>query len=116
MPFCRRQDRAALDGLELARAESGGISGFVHKMATSSRVLLEAGADIKAKTSNYGSTALHLAVFTRRGSRGTIRALLESGSNVNARLQDGGTPLHEACNESCVGAVEICFVPGPMRS
>ena len=77
------------------------------------RVLLEAGADIEAKTSGYmhgkyaGSTPLHLAVSRRVGSSGTIRALLEAGANVNSLCRGGTTPLHAASFHACVDAVEF---------
>ncbi len=70
------------------------------------RVLLEAGARIEAKTYVYGYTPLHVAASNNRIGD-TIRALLKAGAEVNARDRNGGTPLHEACSESCVGGVEL---------
>lgn len=68
------------------------------------RVLLEAGADIEAKTS-AGHTPLHVAA-SQFGCRGEIRALMEGGANVNSRDKQGGTPLFAACTIPSVGAVE----------
>ncbi|CAN0023750.1 unnamed protein product, partial [Ectocarpus sp. 8 AP-2014] len=62
------------------------------------RVLLEAGADVDAKTTDdVCETPLHVAVCRRIASIGTIRALLEGGANVNVRDGDELTPLHVAC-------------------
>ena len=69
------------------------------------RALIEAGADIEAKTTDYGLTPLHLAAL--KDSSGGIRALLEGGANINARSGDGYTPLHDACYQSYVDCVEI---------
>eukprot|EP00752_Nemacystus_decipiens_P015154 g13500.t1 len=71
------------------------------------RVLLEAGADIEAKTIRDGCTPLHLAAFGRMASSATICALLEGDANVNARSTGESTPLHDACFRSNFGAVEL---------
>ena len=69
------------------------------------RVLLEAGADIEAKT-NDGSTPLHGAAYERLRTSGTILALLQGGASVDVRMSGDYTPLHLACQESCVCNVE----------
>ncbi|CAM9446176.1 unnamed protein product, partial [Ectocarpus sp. 12 AP-2014] len=72
------------------------------------RVLLEAGADVNATTTNGDcSTLLHLAVDRRMAPIGTIRALLEGGSTVNVRNELNETPLHTACKNSSVTGVEL---------
>ncbi|CAN0447433.1 unnamed protein product, partial [Ectocarpus fasciculatus] len=75
------------------------------------RVLLEAGADVNAKTTgddpNCCDTPLHLAVNRRTASIGTIRALLEGGANVNSHNKYERTPLHIACSRSSTAAVEL---------
>ncbi|CAN0409324.1 unnamed protein product, partial [Ectocarpus fasciculatus] len=73
------------------------------------RVLLEAGADVNAKTTDYASckTPLHIAVNRRIASIGTILALLEGGANVNSRDGYEQTPLHVACSLSSAAAVEL---------
>lgn len=59
------------------------------------RVLLEAGADVEAKTTHNGHyTALHLATRRRWSSSGTMRVLLEERADVNARGEDACTALH----------------------
>ncbi|CAB1108764.1 unnamed protein product [Ectocarpus sp. CCAP 1310/34] len=73
------------------------------------RVLLEAGADVDAKTTGDGNcaTPLHYAVNRRIAPIGAIRALLEGGANVNARDVFDQTPLHVACARSSVNGVEF---------
>lgn len=72
------------------------------------RVLLEAGADIEAKTIyGYTCTPLHGAAYRCIASSDNMRAFLKGGASINARERDGGTPLHIACFESCVDAGEV---------
>ncbi|CAN0531001.1 unnamed protein product [Ectocarpus sp. 12 AP-2014] len=73
------------------------------------RVLLEAGADVDAKTTEDSNcdTPLLVAVDRRIAPIGAIRALLEGGANVNARDVFDQTPLHVACARSSVNGVEF---------
>src|SRR5262245_52912800 len=59
------------------------------------KVLIDAGADINAKSQNdhYGDTALHAA--SHGNQKDVVRILIEQGSNVNSRSSNGGTPLAE---------------------
>eukprot|EP00931_Biecheleriopsis_adriatica_P022309 TRINITY_DN14374_c0_g1_i1.p1 TRINITY_DN14374_c0_g1~~TRINITY_DN14374_c0_g1_i1.p1 ORF type:complete len:385 (-),score=94.68 TRINITY_DN14374_c0_g1_i1:498-1652(-) len=57
---------------------------------TLTRALVEAGADIHV-TNGEGVTALHIAV--REGMPDTIEYLLAQGADVNAKSDDGRTPL-----------------------
>lgn len=70
------------------------------------RLLLEAGADVQAKTTDH-NTRLHLACRRRVSSSGAMCALLQGGANVNARGRAGHTPLHYVCNLSLVDAVKL---------
>jgi ankyrin repeat protein len=54
-------------------------------------VLLEAGAEIDAKTKE-GLTPLHLATGTNRVE--AVKLLLEKGANIEAKDNRGNTPLH----------------------
>ncbi|CAN0094282.1 unnamed protein product [Scytosiphon promiscuus] len=70
------------------------------------RVLLEAGADVDARTSE-GKRPLHYATRGAFESTGPIEALLQEGAEVDARDDTGLTPLHEACCSSDAAAVEL---------
>jgi ankyrin repeat protein len=59
------------------------------------RLLLEHGADAKAKT-DAGLTALHYAAF--KGNLAMVRLLLEAGAPVNVADDRGLTPLMMAAN------------------
>ncbi|CZR56422.1 uncharacterized protein PAC_06310 [Phialocephala subalpina] len=76
------------------------------------RALLDAGADINAKSGRYGD-ALHVAVFM--GDRDIVYLLLDRGADINAECGIFGTPLETAVVRSemeiallllCVGAKE----------
>ena len=58
------------------------------------RALLEAGADVNAKSLDYG-TPLHLAAMKARSHVASL--LLEFRANVNAVCELVGSPLHCAC-------------------
>ena len=64
----------------------------LHTAATAgvARALIEAGAEIRATTSN-GNTPLHTAA-----TAGVARVLLAAGADVNAIRDNGATPLHIA--------------------
>ena len=57
------------------------------------RVLIEAGADVNAKTDG-GWTRLHSSV--KNGHLEGVRALIVAGADVNAKTDYGWTPLHES--------------------
>ena len=71
------------------------------------RALLEAGANINAKRTTDGASALHLAVFCRSSSIDTMFALLQGGADVNSRASSQGTPLHIASYSSNFRGVEL---------
>ena len=59
-------------------------------------ILLEAGADVNARTRLVGTSALHDAA-TNNKKPAIITALIEAGADVNARDSiSGKTPLHYA--------------------
>jgi ankyrin repeat protein len=64
-------------------AASGNASGV--------RAYLNAGADVNAKDSRGGMTALMFAVYS--GDHQTIRVLLDAGADVNAKDSGGMTAL-----------------------
>ena len=60
------------------------------------QALLEAGADVNAKTDD-GSTALMMAAFG--GQTETAQVLLDAGADVNAKNNDGQTALWWAARQ-----------------
>ena len=60
------------------------------------RALLQAGADVNARSGVTRATALHAAA--RRGHVEIARALLDCGAEVNAEDRKGDTPLQRAMN------------------
>lgn len=66
-----------------------------HGNAELARVLVAAGANVRAVTRLGDYTPLHIAA--RGGASGVVGALLEAGADVHARTSAGGvTPLHYA--------------------
>ena len=60
--------------------------------------LLEAGADVNAKSkNNCGYTPLHMAC--ERGHEQIVRLLIANGAKVNVKSMRGWTPLHWSCYE-----------------
>jgi ankyrin repeat protein len=59
------------------------------------KVLLDAGADINAKSQNdhYGDTALHAAAHGNQ--KDVVKVLIERGANLNSKNKIGRTPLGE---------------------
>ncbi|KAK3871520.1 hypothetical protein Pcinc_023328 [Petrolisthes cinctipes] len=68
--------------------------------------LLGYGADLNARTSTIGYTALHFASDSL-SCRGVVTALLEHGANVNARTKDSATPLHYAAEYNNLPLVKV---------
>ena len=56
-----------------------------------SEVLIQNGADLKAKTSNQGYSALHLAALNDQ--KEIVELLIAKGAEVNAKSETGATPL-----------------------
>uniref|UniRef100_A0A0G4FMB0 Protein kinase domain-containing protein n=1 Tax=Chromera velia CCMP2878 TaxID=1169474 RepID=A0A0G4FMB0_9ALVE len=58
------------------------------------RMLLEAGADVKAFGGRFRWTALHVAASRKGPCPEIIKILVNAGADVEARLEDGRTLLH----------------------
>ena len=69
------------------------------------RQLNALGADLEAKDSVRGSTPLHLACEFRQVS--CIDELIQLGSQLEVRDNDGSTPLHVAVTSDCAASVNL---------
>ena len=71
----------------------------------SMQVLLDAGADVTARTV-HGVTPLHNAA--RYGTLAIIQVLLDAGADVMAKYNGGYTPLHDAarCDRCVLNVIE----------
>lgn len=82
-----KKGSGGLAPLHVAAYLSGGRNKIINN-------LLYGGAKIDMPESNYGWTALHIAVA--RGLDGTAEHLVEKGANVSAKDKKGATPLDVA--------------------
>jgi ankyrin repeat protein len=74
-------------------------------------VLIAQGADVRARSRNpMQNTPLHAAAAGR--SKEAVRALLEHGSDVNARQEGGWTALHAASQNGDVEMVRLLIAGG----
>jgi ankyrin repeat protein len=71
------------------------------------RVLLEAGADVRARSSHTGRTALMFVHRARswQDNGQMVDTLIEHGSELDARANDGETALMMAVRSGCYGVV-----------
>ena len=53
-------------------------------------------ADVHSRVKTNGMTPLHYAAFNALCPRGLVTLLIEKGADVEARTQEGWTPLHLA--------------------
>jgi ankyrin repeat protein len=77
--------------------------------ALAARVLINAGADIEAKT-DTGSTPLHWAA--NQNATDMIKLLINAHAQVNTRANDGSTPLHWAVVGNAPDAVALLLKRG----
>jgi ankyrin repeat protein len=79
---------------------------------TAIRVLLAAGADVKA-VDEEGFTPLHMAAFHRQADHALL--LLEAGADVNAKTVSGRTPLsmaEKARADETSGVISLWILKG----
>lgn len=75
------------------------------------RALLEAGADVNARSANdFSVLPLHSAVAGNHAE--VARLLIEAGADVNARQRGGWTPLHGAAQHGASDIVERLIAAG----
>ena len=71
-----------------------------HRHVDAIKALLQAKADVHARVKTNGMTPLHYAAFNSHGNRDIVSILLDKGSELEARTQEGWTPLHLASTVS----------------
>jgi ankyrin repeat protein len=76
------------------------------------RLLLDAGADIDAKSQNdhYGDTALHAAAHGNQ--KDVVQLLIERGAKINAKNRVGRTPLGETTWHNATAAAKLLLAAG----
>jgi formylglycine-generating enzyme required for sulfatase activity len=77
--------------------------------ADAANALLEAGADVDARTSG-GFTPLHWAA--NRGATATARILIGAGAVVDARAKTGLTALHWAASKNAMDVAKLLLAEG----
>ncbi|KAJ6439188.1 NACHT domain-containing protein [Purpureocillium lavendulum] len=74
------------------------------------KLLLEKGADVKAKDTDYGRTPLSWAA--ENGHEVTVRLLLDNGPDIEAQDNYGRTPLSLAAAKGHEGVVKLLLEKG----
>ena len=74
------------------------------------KLLLDAGADIK-RLNSHGDTPLFHA-YRSRSARESTRALIAAGMSVNWRRSNWSTPIHSAAERGCVPMSEVLLEHG----
>lgn len=104
----------AVAGVLMLAGCVGGSKGDLHQAALNGhveivKVLLEAGADVNAKSGRSGLTPLHEAAkkehvdeAAKNGHVETVKVLLKAGADVNAEDGDGDTPLLYAAGKRTI--------------
>ncbi|XP_046979663.1 poly [ADP-ribose] polymerase tankyrase-1-like [Schistocerca americana] len=78
------------------------------------RCLVEGGADVDARTSNWQETPLHRAAV--HGHEAVARLLLKAGAEVNARNSKQRTPLHLAGYHGREAVVRLLLAATPYHN
>ena len=76
------------------------------------RILIDAGADVNA-VDKYKYTPLHMAAFNGHGE--CVKLLIAKGAKINARDIDGETPLSKAYQSECKECIKILKAAGAKR-
>ena len=79
--------------------------------AVASRALLDAGADVNARSANrFSVLPIHSA--TAGNHDDVVAVLIDAGADVNATQRHGWTPLHGAAQNGSVASVERLLAAG----
>jgi ankyrin repeat protein len=101
-------------GADVNAAQGDGMTALhwaaTHDDAELARMLLYAGANLRATTRLGGYTPLHLA--SKVGHAGVMKALVEAGASVDAATATGATPLMLAAASGSAGAVSLLLDRG----
>ena len=111
----RRRIRTLLrDGVDANTAQGDGMTGLhwtaVNGDLDTARMLLYAGANVRATTRLNAYTPLHLA--SQHGQADVVTALLEAGSDVHATTTSGATPLMLAAASGSALAIDALVTKG----
>lgn len=109
----KEQSMASKLGQELATVwaqahwgNARAIQGILDRSAQ----LIEAGASVTERDSNWGAAPLHGAA--RSGSKAGIELLLAAGADPDQENRDGETPLMLAAKSACLGGVKKLLAAG----
>jgi len=115
----QRRDATAIrallkQGADVSAAQGDGMTALhwaaQNGDAALAKMLLFAGANVRATTRLGGYTALHLA--SRTGDTTLIQTLADGGADVNARTSTGATALMLAAREGSLDAVKTLLDHG----
>lgn len=80
-------------------------------------LLMQAGADVAAKTSTSAPMAGSAPINGAAGGGHSevVRVLIEAGANSNSHRLNGATPLYSAGQRGHVGTIKCSFVQEGIR-
>lgn len=91
--------RLLLSGADIDAIDNIGCTPLMHAASfnhvEATKMLLEHGASVSYRAPR-GHTALHMVASLRNGQEAVAAALLDSGSDIEAKTHGGDTPLHLA--------------------
>ena len=92
--------------------DKDGLTGLHHAASRNTiagiavaRILVQAGANINAKTTTHGDTPLHYAIDVNCST--TAEMLIDAGADINVQSKNGGTPLHVAAIRNSIAIARM---------